>query len=243
MKIYRKNRAECGSALIYILIAVALLAALTASFMEPSSQQTQSQNSFKTYSELASQVSFIQSAIQECVIGHSGGDSNLTSTEQKNPPYPINPMDPYFDTQAVTPGSAADNSINATRCPGNPGDDPDHLELFSGISGKYMPPPPALFEEWEYYNGDDGVFVFTRTDKSDAFLQTALQKLDEKYSECEADIIDASSGDVSLTTDTTPGSTGVRVCPDGSMCFRVWLLSDTTAVYQTGGDEDLAGCP
>ena len=41
-----------GSALIYILVAIALLAALTASFMRPSSQQTSAQSGFKAVSEL-----------------------------------------------------------------------------------------------------------------------------------------------------------------------------------------------
>ncbi len=236
---------ERGSALIYILIAVALLAALTVSFMEPSSQQTQSQNSFKIYSELGSQASFIQSAIQECIIGHSEGDSTLTATEQKNVPYPINPNDSFFDNEGVTPGSAADDTIDGIRCPGNPGDDPDHAEIFSGVSGKFMPPPPPLFGEWQYYSGDDGVFFYIATDKTDAYIQTAFEKLDEKYAVCEADVIDATGGAVNMSTDTAPvaGGTGVRTCPNGSTCFRVWVISRASALYQAGGPEDTAGCP
>jgi type II secretory pathway component PulK len=48
-----------GSALIYVLIAVALLAALTVSMMEPSSQQAQSQNATNLGAELESQIGFI----------------------------------------------------------------------------------------------------------------------------------------------------------------------------------------
>ena len=68
---------ERGSALIYILIAIALLAALTVSFMQPSSQQGQSQGSFKLISELQSQVEFIRTSVQECILAHPGGDIGI----------------------------------------------------------------------------------------------------------------------------------------------------------------------
>ena len=68
---------ECGSALIYILIAIALLALLTISFMEPSSKQVGSQNMFKLVTELQSQIEFIRSTVHECILLHQGGDINI----------------------------------------------------------------------------------------------------------------------------------------------------------------------
>ena len=103
METVHSSRSQSGSALIYILIAVALLAALTVSLMEPSDQQAQSQNTANLVTSIDSQINFITSAIQECVLSYPDQDSELSTTQQKNAPYPINPKDPYFTAQSATP--------------------------------------------------------------------------------------------------------------------------------------------
>lgn len=233
------NKTQQGSALVYILIAIALLAALTASFMRPSSQQTTSQNTFNTITELNSQINFIRSAIQECVLTYPAGDTALIGDPTYNSPYPLNPSSAYF-TPAPKSGAAANDQVRHILCPGNPGDSNDHADIFGGRSGKFFPPPVNLFEEWEYYNGVDGVFFFSRTNKTDAFLQTALEKLDEQYSECEADIQRPTSGVFEMTS--TAALTDPK-CPNGETCLRVWLITQDTAVYAAGSDELAAGCP
>ncbi len=228
-----------GSALVYILVAIALLAVLTASLMEPASQQSQAQNSTNLITEVSSQISLVSSSIQECVLSYPDQDSSLTSTEQKNAPYPINPKDTYFSTS--TPAASADNSVRYIRCPGNPGGSgatrKNHALLFGSSSGRSLPPPPNLFGEWEYYNGADGIFFFTSTNKTDSYIVSALTKLDAKYSKCEADIIDATAGEVNISSDTTGGASAVRKCLSGNRCFRYWVIHKSTSV----GKE--AGCP
>lgn len=223
-----------GSALVYILIAIALLAALTATFMDSSSQQTSSQNTFNTATELNSQINFIRAAIDECVLTHPSGDSTaIGASAQVNNPYPIQPNEPFFTAQAVTPGTAADNLVEDLRCPGNPGDDPDHVEIFLGTSGKFLPPAPDLFNDWEYYNGDDGVFFWISTSFTDAFLQTAITKVADTYHECEADVITTSGSNVDMASE----SSGVRdvscVYDTGNTrnttCLRIWLKRDSTS--------------
>lgn len=237
MDMITKRQREQGSALIYILIAIALLAALTVSFMEPSSQQTTSQNTFNTASDVKSQIDFIRSAIQECVLTYPGGDATIdTSGGGTDPgavfPYPIKP-----DSAHLTAPDTG-REVKFLRCPGNPGDDPDHAYIFAGTSGKFLPPPPNLFEEWKYYNGTDGVFFYTETQKSDPFLLTAVEKLDEQFSECESDVIDASSGDKNLTSTASE-----VVCPNGGTCFRVWMIIKATAVYNGDTGNDESACP
>ena len=230
---------ETGSALVYILIAIALLAALTASFMRPSSQQTTAQGAFNASQELNSQIEFIRSSIQECVLVYDGGDRSSTPfVPLENAPWPINPSSSHYDTPPANP--ASDDKLSGLRCPGNPGNSNDHVGIWGGASGKFLPPPPNLFEEWEYYNGTDGVFFFIRTDKTDAFLQTALTKLDEEYSECQADVIDASSAEVELTS--TAGADDPE-CADGETCFRVWMVIRGSAVYNGDTDGEEAACP
>lgn len=213
------HRIQRGGALIYVLIAVGLLAALTAAFMAPSSQQGQTQNAFKLVSELGNQVNLIQAAIQECVLTYPGGDNTInTSGGGSDPdavaPYPIKPN----STHLTSPD--ANRQVKNLRCPGNPGNNPDHADIFAAATGKFLPPPPALFGDWQYYNGRDGVFVWIETTKSDTFLANALSKLEEEYAQCEADVIDASGGSpVALETGTATVN-----CTGGARCFRYWLV-------------------
>lgn len=254
-KIYRSARdGERGSALIYILIAIALLAALTITFMEPSSQQTQSQNTFKTISELQSQIDYISSNVQECVMKYSKGDATIDNSASGTDPgarrrYPINPNSDHLPAAS----RSGDDYAKNLRCPGvtsednwrdnngdqkNTANDNDHPKIFGGSSGKFLPPSPDLFGEWRWYNGNDGVFFWIETDKTDAYLQTALTKLDDVYGECEADVVDASGGAVDLDSDLT------LTCPNGSTCFRVWIIADSAnATYNGDTDGDEAGCP
>lgn len=210
-----KSMSERGSVLIYILIAVALLAALTVAFMEPSSQQSQSQNEYKTITAIKDQIALIQSGIQECVLAYPGGDNTILDATDPDDvvPYPLKPNSTHLSSPA------ADRKAKNLRCPGNPGNDPDHVAIFSGSAGRFLPPPPALFEDWQYYNGKDGVFFWTYTTKTDAFLESALDKLDDEYSACEVDHIDATGGAVDLET---PAST--VSCPSGARCLRYWMV-------------------
>ena len=236
---YQNKRKEDGSALIYILVAIALLAVLTASMMDSSSQQGSAQNSTALISDISSQVSLITSTIQECVLTYPDQDSSLTTTEQKNPPYPINPKDTYFSSS--TPAAASSNAVVNIRCPGNPGGTgaarKNHAKLFGSTSGKFLPPAPNLMNDWEYYEGADGVFFFLSTSKTDPYIASAFTKLDAKYSKCEADVIDATAGAVNLSSDNIGAAGGVRTCPAGSRCFRYWMVMKSTAV---GVD---SGCP
>ncbi len=235
-----KRMKESGSALVYILIAIALLAALTASFMQPSSQQTTSQNIVKTAADLRAQSEMIRAAIQECVLLYPGGDQSEDGVVLANNPYPLRPSDTYFDTASVDPDNISTDEVKYVRCPGNPGTTKNHARIFGIRTGKSLPVAPDLFEDWKYYSGPNGVFFYTRTGKSDAFLATALERLDDDYAECEADVINATSGNVSLLS-----GGGNPVCASGGTCFRVWILANASATnaYQAGSPERAANCP
>lgn len=219
---------QSGSALVYILIAIALLAALTVTFMEPSSQQTSSQSTFRTVSALQGQIDMIRSSIQECVLSFPKGDVEVTnagSDPGARDNYPINPNSDYY--VGSTDGPSGDRLVKHIRCPGNqPGPLPnDHEKIFSGSSGKFLPPPPSLFGNWQYYNGTDGVFFWIASDKTDAFIESALQKLNEKFSDCEADVVMTGSSGANLD------SNGDTRCDANNMCFRVWMITNPSATF------------
>ncbi len=235
------QKQEQGSALVYILIAIALLAALTLSFMGSSSQQTSSQSGFRTMTMLNNQISLIQSAVQECRIVYKKGDTSIDISGGGSDPnarrnYPIKPNSTHYNTATI--GPTAGRLVKDIRCPGNPGgNDENHVKIFGSTSGKFLPAPPDLFDDWEYYNGEDGVFFWTKTNKSDAFLATSLQKLDDEYGECETDIVDATSGAINLD------SNAETTCTNGYTCFRVRITTKPSAVFNGDSDGEEAACP
>ncbi|MBU6234247.1 MAG: hypothetical protein KGQ41_00235 [Alphaproteobacteria bacterium] len=206
-----------GSALIYILIAIALIAALTASFMQPATQQTRTQNSFKLAAELNGQVQMVRAAIQDCILQYPQGDGSI-NVAGYHPNYPLEPDSTYFPTSPAI--RAADKNVANLRCPGNNPGSPNqaqHSQIFGGSTGRFMPAMPALFNPWTYRNGTNmtidgvtftGVFFQTTTTNTDAYLSEAMQKVDAQFTQCEADYVDG---------------TGSNGCPASTKCLRIWV--------------------
>lgn len=224
-----RQQGQKGSALVYILIAIALLAALTSVFMGSGNQQKTAQDANKLVMELKSQIDFIRSAIQECVLTYPDGDSGYTGYGTK--PYPLQPSSPYLSSPV------GGSWVPDIRCPGNPGNSNNHAKIFGGATGKFMPSPPKNFNNWWYVNGTDGVFMDIATTKTDAYIKNALTKLDGMFEECEADLVNATAA---LRVMSTDGEN----CPAGYLCFRVWFITKPTAMYHNGDEDgDEAACP
>lgn len=211
-------RSQRGSVLIYILIAIALIGALTAVFMQPASQQNRSQNSFRLAAELNGQVNLIRAAVQDCLLQFPEGDSSIVEVGYHTP-YPMNPNSTHLpDASPVI--RAANRNAEFLRCPGNnPGGAArvQHREIFGAASGRFMPQPPALVDAWTYYNGTgntvegvtlSGVYFETGSSASDAYVGEAMQRVAEQYGACEAQYIAGN------------GSNG---CASGRQCLRVWM--------------------
>ncbi len=201
---------EKGGALIYILIAIALLAALTTTFIQPGGQSSRTQNAFKLSSELNSQSRVIRSGIQDCILRYPGGDDAITETGYIDP-YPLNPdsTDTQYSAHVTT-----NKNVSNVRCPGAA------YEMIFGGSGAFttfLPPAPSLMEDWQYFNGSatlygmafNGVFYEIKSDKSDPFIAESMQKIDGLLSSCE---VDYTVGD---------GSNG---CENGHQCLRFWII-------------------
>lgn len=207
-------RSSRGSALIYILIAIALIAALTAMFMQPASQQTRSQNSFKLAAELNGQVQMVRAAIQDCILQYAEGDNGTSAISGYHANYPLEADDTYLATPA------SDKNVANIRCPGNnPGgaNANDHVLMFGGNSGRFMPATPAMFTPWTYRNGTNmsidgvtftGVFFQINSNATDAFVGESMEKVDSQFTQCESDYV---------------VGTGSNGCPSGNKCLRVWV--------------------
>jgi hypothetical protein len=182
--------------------------------------------------------------VQECVVLHSGGDSGIVPALGGHAPgaNKVFPIDPRSTRLNVADRSTEPMSlVRELRCPGNPGDTmapcavapfeypcPQtptafHEPIFAGNSGKFLPPPPPLFGPWQWYNGVDGIFFWIASSKTDAYIQTAIDKLNEQYGECEADVVKTSGSAIGMD------NAGTAMCPDGSTCFRLWMVTRNAA--------------
>lgn len=197
-----------GGALLYILIAIGLLAALTATFVNSGGQGARTQNAFKLATELNSQARVIRSGIQDCILRYPQGDDAIAEAGY-NDPYPLNPDS---EDAQYTSYKVVDRNVEDIRCPGA-----GYGKLFGEVLAGFLPPAPDLMDVWTYFNGEetvsgetlDGVFFQIQSNKSDPFIGEAMQKMDGLFSACELDY---------TVGDDTNG------CADGYKCLRVWVI-------------------
>lgn len=205
-----------GGALVYIMIAIALLTALTMVFIQPGGQGASTQNAFRLATELNSQARVIRSAIQDCILRYPAGDDAIpSSTPGYHHPYPLRGDSTLFDTPAPDAG------VQYLKCPGTGSgtDVDDQQNIFGGVLSSFLPPAPSVMSAtgWVYQNGAgtqhgetyDGVYFRIYTNSTDPSVDEAFKKLDELFSSCEADYI---VGD---------GTNGV---PAGTKSFRIWVI-------------------
>lgn len=218
---FKAPHARRGSALVYILIAIALLAALTVTFLDSSStQQARSQNSFRLTADIDGQLNMIKSAIQDCILQYPEGEKDYSPTTNHSP-FPPD----ADDAHQTSPASSGTKLVSAIRCPGNPGDSTNYQPLFGGSTNRFLPAKPEVLDDWVYRNGTNmsvdgdtvnGVYFLIKSNKSDPYIAEAFQKLDQKYTQCEVDYLDSSSS-------------SVAGCPSGYKCLRVWVKRVSTS--------------
>jgi type II secretory pathway pseudopilin PulG len=210
-----KASSQRGGALLYILIAIALLAALTTTFIQPSGQSSRTQNTFKLATQLNSQARVIRSAIQDCILRYPEGDNGITETGYIDP-YPLNPdsADTQYAAYDVT-----NKNVEQLRCPGA-----NYLRLFGGggqFTG-FLPQAPNLMDPWTYFNGSatingtafNGIFFQIQSNKSDPFIGESMQKINSLVSSCEVDYTDATGGQADG-------------CANGYQCLRFWIIRNS----------------
>jgi hypothetical protein len=186
-------KAEKGSILFYIFLAVALMAVLTYTFTKDGRNSESSQLAIRTAQELYVQTNLIRSAIVECTLSYPGGggdlnaDNVIDATDNPNTPYPLNP------TAALNPGGpAGTDQVRNLVCVGAPA---ATRNIFGNVSnqGRFLPPVPAGYGEWLYINDASGVRIkiiapTTATDVG------ALSRLMAKFSTCQSDLNYGSCG-------------------------------------------------
>src|SRR5690606_1005496 len=148
----RGRAREAGNVLFYIFLAIGLLGALTFAFTRDSRENTTTQSAFRAAEELYAQVNLVRSAIVECAVEYpqGGGDLDasgvIDATDNPNNPYPVVPNHPNNPH-----GVALDTYVRSLSCTGAPA---GQGNIFQGAQnrGRFLPPPPLGFSEWEYLN-------------------------------------------------------------------------------------------
>jgi hypothetical protein len=226
-------REEAGSVLLYILMAMGLLAALTYAYIKDSRENYASQSAVQIAETLNSQANLIRSAVVQCAMEYPQGGGNLNNTggsaniidyaDNPNNPYPLNPSSP------LNPSPAANDYAKNLMCFTAPAvyDNTGTLisgavtsGMFSGANnqGRFLPPPPAGFSEWTYVNNTTltpapngrGVYIQI-TAPNDASAINALTRVMSKYAQYQAD----------LNYDGGSGACGAR-------CITIWIQRNCT---------------
>lgn len=198
-KLAHENR---GNVLFYILIAIALMGALTYSFAKDSRTNLTTQMGHKASEELYIQASLIRAAILECSIQYpqGGGDMDnngvVDASDNPNNPYPINPSSALI----LRAPAGCTTTSNATGCVSAAANDQarnmvcvgapiGQANIFQGANnkGRFLPPPPSGFGEWEYLNDTNGVRIRITAGAS-AIGSDALARLQAKFANCQADV-------------------------------------------------------
>ena len=217
-----KSCSQDGSALIYILIGIALIGTLTATMLNGSKQNAASQKSFQLAHKMEADIKFIEAAIQECIINYPAGDPTVNSSSTTDAgyitPYPVNTNSDHF--VGSTLGKTTLSLVTNIRCPGDPGVDNNHAPIFDPAKGLFMPPSSSNITTWAYSNmagtylGEsvDGVFITTIATKTDLYIQDAMKKVENKYPACKVDFIE---GD------------GTNGCANNGFCLRYWIVRNS----------------
>ena len=197
------NKSQRGNALLYVFLAVGLLAALTYSFVKGSRESYTVQNAARIAEEMYVQVNLIKSSVMQCQLEYiqGGGDLNndLTVDDIDNPntPYPIVPSSVWHtnapagcattsnDTGCIT--AAPNDDVRNLKCIGAP---INAVNMFTGAnnSGSFLPPKPNGFKEWQYRNDANGVYIQIEAEDYNQNYQAVLSRLADKFVTCQADI-------------------------------------------------------
>lgn len=191
---------QTGSAIIYVLMAIGLLAALTFAITSDNVGSTTNQSGARMAEDLYSQINLIKSTIVECTMVYPAAgrdydaDGDIDQIDHPNMPYPLTPMhanNPYDDTFTT-------DQVRNLTCTGAP--NAAAAAMFSGIGvkGRFLPPMTNGFTDWLYVSDTDGVRIETTYDASGEAAE-AVKRIRKRMAPCETDLNFDSCGARCLT--------------------------------------------
>ncbi len=222
------RHSEKGNVLLYVLMAIGLMAALTYAYVKDSRENYASQSAVQIAETLFAQANMIRSAVVQCSAEYpsGGGDLNadgtITPADNPNNPFPINPSSALHAGRTIdgvvggTPDpipAAVDDTAKYLSCIGAPA---SVALMFSGANnqGRFLPPTPSGFSEWTYtndtsgvpapngagnYPNGKGVYIRITGPANDAASINALNRVMNKFTQYQADLNYGGCGATCLT--------------------------------------------
>lgn len=205
----KNKQTERGSIVIYLIIALVLMATLVVFITQGTKKGPQAQQLDETSQYLESDLGVISAAINDCVLTYSravdvDGDGDKDTTDNPNAPFPL-----YGD---LSSGGAGDD-IMAIKCPGAPASKQIIFDNSPGRNFRLL--SGSDYTVTYFTDGTEGVKItISRSSTSDIWLE-AIDRLNTKLSTCQAEV------------DTAGG------CADG--CLNYWIKRRSTSVATEGG--------
>jgi len=197
---------EKGSVVAYLLMAVALIAALTAALTKGSHESAVTIQVQQHVKFLETDLQTIRSAINECILVYSdpvdiNGDNLINTTDNPNAPFPL-----YGDLSSGGLGVP----LSEIKCPGN------QQAIFNNKAGKFF----SLIGSSDYTidynnNGTEGIQIIILRNSASPVWDEAMSQVNAKLSTCSAEI-----------------ETGAG-CTNG--CFEFWIKRPATSSSSEAG--------
>lgn len=165
------QNSQRGNVLFIILIAVALLAALSATMMQGGGQQAVSISADKLASEVYTQAQGIRSALIECNLTYNYG----------------------------YPSATYNGAVGNVECQVD--DVPTYTSIFTGSAGSFLQDPPKGFGDWQYYNdGAGGISIsLSSTVNLDNARSSALGMAAGRFASSEISLVNTVGAPGSIT--------------------------------------------
>ena len=205
----KNSHSERGSIIIYLIMALVLMATLIVFMTQGTKKGPQSQQLDEVTQYLESDVKVIDAAINDCVLTYSAAvdrdaDGDKDATDNPNAPFPV-----YGDLSSGGAGTAIAN----IKCLGAPA---AKQVIFNNQPGRSFRLLSGSDYTVTYFtDATEGIRItMSRSSTSDIWLE-AIGRLNTKLATCQAEV------------DTAGG------CANG--CLKYWVKRRSTSVAAEGG--------
>ena len=205
-----KNRSsESGSIIIYLIMALVLMAALVVYMTQGTKKGPQSQQLDEMSQYLESDLKVIDSAINDCVLTYSravdvDNDGDKDATDNPNAPFPL---------YGTLGSGGAGTAIANIKCPGAP--TAKQVIFNNGPGRNFRLLSGSDYTVTYFTDGTEGVRItISRASASDIWSE-AISRLNTKLATCQAEV--DSAGD----------------CANG--CLKYWVKRRSTSTATEGG--------
>jgi len=179
-----------GNILMYVFIAVGLLAALTVAIVKDGTVRDPVQEARRAADVLIQQSNYLRTAFQECAMlypdggGDLDGDGDVDNNDNPYAPFPLEATDSKQPN-----GAGASQYLIDQQCTGAPA---ATAYMFRPPS-RYNVPDPQITSQWFYEAGSAGLRLEVSYSFPDQIRDNVVDILDQRLADCEFSTYDTGS--------------------------------------------------